>query len=536
MSSHEQSLPEQNNAFDGWYHHQIQLTAETANGSGGADRHQHQHRQQRHSALQPPSPSQTTPSREPLEHQPHQLAAAAVAADPQQQQQPTTAASSTLPLPLLPEGWEEMTDPRSGRIYYIDHERQITTWDRPSVSSDDGNNIIKNVSNNHNLYYLTNDDVKGNDEGEGEMTIATALPTNPPLEESYEPQNHHTKEIEEEGKEWDTKMEQLKAYKEAHGHTNVTCADDVELGAFVDLQRHYFFMRMENEDQNKNYLTDDRIRDLEQLGFEFTSESMVRDKSRARPFTEKWDRTIDELKAYKELHGHFNVPQKEGSLGRWVNNQRLFYSKRAKGERTSLTDERVKTLDDMGFEWRVKSRLPATFQNKKPLRKKRKLSDTDPGHSIQIKPKKINNSSSAANVSTKELSDGCQVIESKEKVTHCDGSTVETVNEETIQKRTIRRADGARVLETTTKIVMTKVERIVVPSALPPEIAETDASEKVGKEAQSLPKMDELELPLLEVPATAAETEAMISLKEEDPSNSLLPSKNEAKESSITQA
>lgn len=40
----------------------------------------------------------------------------------------------------LPPGWEEMRDPRSGRMYYVDHENQITTWDRPTnvdIAGDD---------------------------------------------------------------------------------------------------------------------------------------------------------------------------------------------------------------------------------------------------------------------------------------------------------------------------------------------------------------------------------------------------------------
>lgn len=36
----------------------------------------------------------------------------------------------------LPEGWEEMVDPNSGRIFYIDHVNQITTWERPRIASD----------------------------------------------------------------------------------------------------------------------------------------------------------------------------------------------------------------------------------------------------------------------------------------------------------------------------------------------------------------------------------------------------------------
>lgn len=36
----------------------------------------------------------------------------------------------------LPPGWEEMRDSRSGRAYYVDHENQITTWDRPTNNVD----------------------------------------------------------------------------------------------------------------------------------------------------------------------------------------------------------------------------------------------------------------------------------------------------------------------------------------------------------------------------------------------------------------
>ena len=54
-----------------------------------------------------------------------------------------------------------------------------------------------------------------------------------------------------------------------------------------------------------------------------------------------------DLKAYNDLHEHRNVPQKEGALGRWVSNQRHFYSKLARGEKTSLTDERVNVLSEV---------------------------------------------------------------------------------------------------------------------------------------------------------------------------------------------
>lgn len=51
----------------------------------------------------------------------------------------------------LPDGWEEMTDPTTGRKFYIDHASKVTTWERPtergssSVSTNvHGNNMSSN--------------------------------------------------------------------------------------------------------------------------------------------------------------------------------------------------------------------------------------------------------------------------------------------------------------------------------------------------------------------------------------------------------
>lgn len=34
----------------------------------------------------------------------------------------------------LPSGWEERTDPRTGRVYYVDHNTHRTTWERPTAN------------------------------------------------------------------------------------------------------------------------------------------------------------------------------------------------------------------------------------------------------------------------------------------------------------------------------------------------------------------------------------------------------------------
>lgn len=52
---------------------------------------------------------------------------------------PASAAAAT-PKPsdtpaALPDGWEERTDPASGRAFFIDHNNKTTTWTRPTVAA-----------------------------------------------------------------------------------------------------------------------------------------------------------------------------------------------------------------------------------------------------------------------------------------------------------------------------------------------------------------------------------------------------------------
>lgn len=43
----------------------------------------------------------------------------------------TSSNSTTATQSNLPDGWEEMTDPTSGRKFYVDHASKITTWEKP---------------------------------------------------------------------------------------------------------------------------------------------------------------------------------------------------------------------------------------------------------------------------------------------------------------------------------------------------------------------------------------------------------------------
>ena len=56
-----------------------------------------------------------------------------------------------------------------------------------------------------------------------------------------------------------------------------------------------------------------------------------------------WQEKYQELIAFKEKHGHVNVPQKHPELGRWVNTQRNSYKE------GKLSQERIDLLNVIGF-------------------------------------------------------------------------------------------------------------------------------------------------------------------------------------------
>merc|ERR1712048_1444472 len=46
---------------------------------------------------------------------------------------PPSALAPPPAVPPLPEGWEELTDPNTGRTYYVDHVTKKTSWERPGA-------------------------------------------------------------------------------------------------------------------------------------------------------------------------------------------------------------------------------------------------------------------------------------------------------------------------------------------------------------------------------------------------------------------
>ena len=126
---------------------------------------------------------------------------------------------------------------------------------------------------------------------------------------------------------WMDKFEELKKYKNTNGHCNVPRNYSGGLGVWV-----------EQPITKKKKLDNDKISKLESIGFVW--------KMNLLENQQKWMDWLEELKKYKKINGHCNVPEKySGGLGYWVRRQRVTYKK------GGLIYDKISRLESIGFAW-----------------------------------------------------------------------------------------------------------------------------------------------------------------------------------------
>lgn len=141
--------------------------------------------------------------------------------------------------------------------------------------------------------------------------------------------------------QWLERYEELLAFKKKCGHCRVphTFADNPSLARWVKRQRYQYKLRQEGRKSN---MTDERIRDLEKVGFVWDSHSA------------SWINRLNELHEYRCLHGHTNVPGSyiaNPQLATWVKCQRRQFKLYSEGRPSSLSPSRIQDLEKLGFEW-----------------------------------------------------------------------------------------------------------------------------------------------------------------------------------------
>merc|ERR1719343_1279824 len=106
---------------------------------------------------------------------------------------------------------------------------------------------------------------------------------------------------------WEARFEQLREFKEEHGHCNVPPSHPGGLGHWVVRQRR-------DGKEGSQCCDAEQAQKLEDLGFLWGMAGIRSDR---------WEAWFRQLREFKEEHGHCDVPrQHPGGLGTWVRNQR----------------------------------------------------------------------------------------------------------------------------------------------------------------------------------------------------------------------
>ena len=147
-------------------------------------------------------------------------------------------------------------------------------------------------------------------------------------------------------KSFEQRIEDLKAYKERHGHTNVKSSNDKSLYKFCQKIRY----ARNNPGKTTTLINDERIESLDALGFNWSIHAA----------TQSFAQRIEDLRSYKEKHGHVNVKGSEDkSFYQFCINMRYARNYPEKSNAV-VTDERIASLDDLGFEWSTNFRAKKT--------------------------------------------------------------------------------------------------------------------------------------------------------------------------------
>lgn len=141
---------------------------------------------------------------------------------------------------------------------------------------------------------------------------------------------------------------QLLQYKAVHGDFRVKGKDpEVKtLHQWILYVRRAYKLFQEHECLST--LTSEQVRVLNFLQFPWNTRG-----------EEHWSRNYESLKEFREKHGHTMVPRtyhEVQNLCHWVTDQRRQFKNLAQGKPSTMTKDRQKLLDSIGFVWQVRNR------------------------------------------------------------------------------------------------------------------------------------------------------------------------------------
>jgi len=215
--------------------------------------------------------------------------------------------------------------------------------ERPSKKPKMPTTLYLSINPNQNLVKMEEDEDSDTSESLEEEKISSSI--------DEDDNSALSEQMDERG--WDSKYGLLREFKREYGHCNVS-RQDTQWRALT------WWVPNQRTARRKGLLSRERIRLLDSLDFEWDRSG----KGCENAWNLYWNKQYEQLKVFKQKHGHLDVPRREErykSLGWWVYNMRQM---KKKGK---MSNERIKKLDEIGFEWeRVAKR--GRKSKKDPLR------------------------------------------------------------------------------------------------------------------------------------------------------------------------
>lgn len=142
--------------------------------------------------------------------------------------------------------------------------------------------------------------------------------------------------------QWMVRFRELKEYHAEHGHCLVPhfFAPNQALAQWVKRQRYQY--KLKHMMGRHSTLSDARQTELEKLGFIWNFHNAA------------WYERLESLKEFKSQYGHTSVPgncRTHKSLAIWVKCQRRQMKCLKRGLQSSLTEDRIEALEQLGFIW-----------------------------------------------------------------------------------------------------------------------------------------------------------------------------------------
>jgi len=278
----------------------------------------------------------------------------------------TTSQNDEIPMKVTDSSTTTATASQKKEVLICDDSTELAATSTSSSSTNEATaaataNKVKDVK--HTFVTETETETVSPTPNSNASTTSNAISTAHPRNVTKAEADHLEKRRNVHDEYWRKMFQKLKAYKQEHGDCFVPkkYKEDQALANWVqDQRRQWKLLHKHRRQFNNSYndahvplpptaLTDERIELLEKEDFDWSPNLHTSYNNR------KWRKMLDQLRRYKETHGDCYVCSSKDvyyqQLSSWVAYQRKQYKFKMNGQPSTMTKEKERMLEDLGFDW-----------------------------------------------------------------------------------------------------------------------------------------------------------------------------------------